>query len=231
MAPPTDFPIPHIIQPTQSHHCTIIALHGRGSNGPEFSEELFEDKSSEGLTLPEHLAHSKWTFPSSQKRYSTVFQEEMDEWFDIYSLTDPSMQEELQIEGLRDSVKHILNIINKELEFVPASNIILLGISQGCATAIHALLAGQHQLGGFIGIAGWLPFLKQVDDLSKFYKDTLGLTSTSQIQTSATTPALLCHCADDNVVDVELGRQSRAALTASDLNMDVTFTEFASGGH
>ncbi|KAL8886572.1 MAG: hypothetical protein Q9192_006463 [Flavoplaca navasiana] len=236
MAPPSDFPVPHIILPMQSHHFTIIALHGRGSNGPEFAEDLFEDNSSQGLTLAEHFFHTKWIFPSSQKRYSTVFQEEMDEWFDIYSLTDPSTQKELQVEGLRDSVKHILDIISKELEFVPASNIILLGISQGCATAIHALLAGQHQLGGFIGIAGWLPFRKQVDNqaaLSEFYSETLGLpiTRASQIQTTATTPALLCHCADDDIIDVELGHQLRDTLTASDLNIDVTFTEFASGGH
>ncbi|KAL8840061.1 MAG: hypothetical protein Q9176_004083 [Flavoplaca citrina] len=236
MAPPSDFPVPHIFLPSQPHSYTIIALHGRGSNGPEFAEDLFEDKSSQGLTLAEHLPHTKWVFPSSQKRHSTVFQEEMDEWFDIYSLTDPSTKEELQFEGLRDSVKHILGIISKELEIVPASNIVLLGISQGCATAIHVLLAGQHQLGGFIGIAGWLPFRKQVDNqaaLSKFYNETLGLpiTSACQIQTTATTPALLCHCTDDDVVDVELGHQLRDTLTASDLNIDITFTEFASGGH
>ncbi|KAL9626197.1 MAG: hypothetical protein Q9204_007503 [Flavoplaca sp. TL-2023a] len=188
------------------------------------------------LTLAEHFPHCKWVFPSSQERYSTGFQENMDEWFDIYSLTDPSTQEALQVEGLRDSVKYILDIISKELEFLPAGNIVLLGISQGCATAIHALLAGQHQLGGFIGIAGWLPFRKLVDNqaaLSKFYSDTLGLpiTSACQIQTTATTPALLCHCTDDDVVDVELGHQLRDTLTASDLNIDVTFTEFASGGH
>ena len=236
MAPPSDFPVPHIILPTQPHHYTIIALHGRGSNGPEFAKELFEDRSSQGLTLAEHFPHTKWVFLSSQKRHSTVFQEEMDEWFDIYSLTDPSMQEELQVQGLRDSVKHILDIIIKEIEFVPARNIVLLGISQGCATAIHALLAGQHQLGGFIGIASWLPFRKQVDNqaaLSKFYSETLGLpiTSACQIQTTARTPALLCHCTDDDVVDVALGHQLRDTLTASDLKIDVTFTEFASGGH
>ncbi|KAI4268176.1 MAG: hypothetical protein LQ337_007995 [Flavoplaca oasis] len=238
MAPPSDFPVPHVILPTQPHHYTIIALHGRGSNGAEFAEELFEDKSSRGLTLSEHFPHTKWIFPSSQKRHSTVFREKMDEWFDTYSLTDPSTQQELQVEGLRDSIKHILDIISKEAEFIPACNIVLLGISQGCATAIHALLAGQHQLGGFIGIAGWLPFRKQIDNqaaLSKFYKETLGLpitgTGMSQIQTSATTPALLCHCTDDDVVDVELGHQLRDTLTASDLNINVTFTEFASGGH
>ena len=150
----------------------------------------------------------------------------MDQWSDNYSLTDPSTQE-----GLRDSIKYILDIISKEVEFVPPSNIVLLGISQRCATAIHALLAGQYRLGGFIGIAGWLPFHKQVADLSKLYGDTLQLTSTSRPQANTATPALLCHCTDDDFVDINLGHQLRDALMASGLNMDITFKEFAKGAH
>ncbi|KAL8857842.1 MAG: hypothetical protein Q9178_005598 [Gyalolechia marmorata] len=231
MAPPSDFPAPHIIQPTKSHHHTIIALHGRGSNGLEFADELFEDKTSKGLTIAEHFPHSKWIFLSSPKRHSTAFQEDLDQWFDIYSLTDPSTQEELQIEGLRDSIKHILDIISKEVEFVPPSNIVLLGISQGCATAIHALLAGQYRLGGFIGIAGWMSFHKQVADLSKLYSDTLQLPSTIRSQANNATSVLLCHCTDDDVVDINLGHQLRDALMAPGLNMDITFKEFAKGAH
>ncbi|CAO1598747.1 hypothetical protein XANCAGTX0491_002507 [Xanthoria calcicola] len=248
MAPPSSFPALHVVQPTQDHHCTIIALHGRGSNGPEFAEELFEDKSSSDLTLAEHFPHCKWIFPSSQERYSTVFQEEMDEWFDIFSLTDPSTQEELQVEGLRHSIKHILDVIDKEVGFVLPGNIVLLGISQGCAAAIHALLVGQHRLGGFVGIAGWMPFRKQIVDvagcrddgasLSKFYADILGLTGARQSnayqskpQQNNVIPALLSHCADDNVVDVELGHQLRDALMSPGLDINVTYKEFVSGGH
>ncbi|KAI4282032.1 MAG: hypothetical protein L6R38_003252 [Xanthoria sp. 2 TBL-2021] len=169
----------------------------------------------------------------------------MDEWFDVYSLTDPNTQEELQVEGLRDSISYILEIIRKEVEvgLVPPSNIVLLGISQGCATAVHALLAGQYRLGGFIGIAGWMPFRRQMVDLagsrkdgaclSKFYDDTLGLTGASQSnsQDNVTTPVLLCHCADDDVVNVELGHQLRDALMISNLDINVTYKEFVSGGH
>ncbi|KAL8987572.1 MAG: hypothetical protein Q9169_008684 [Polycauliona sp. 2 TL-2023] len=230
MAPPSGFPAPHIIQPKQSHHTTIIALHGRGSNGPEFAQELFEDQTSQNRTLAEHFPHTKWIFPSSQSRYSTVFQEEMDEWFDIYSLTNPSTQEGLQVQGLRDSITHILDIISKEVgSSVNPSNIILMGISQGCATAIHALLAGQERLGGFIGIAGWMPFRKQIIDGSPLSE--LGLFDVNRTRDTERIPALLCHCADDDVVDKELGHQLRDALTASELNVDVTFKEFPTGGH
>lgn len=43
IANPSAFEPPHIILPTATHHThTVIALHDRGSNGLEFSEELFE---------------------------------------------------------------------------------------------------------------------------------------------------------------------------------------------
>jgi len=51
----------------------------------QFAEELFEGRTSSGLSLPQTFPSWKWVFPSSQERYSTVFQEELDEWFDIYS--------------------------------------------------------------------------------------------------------------------------------------------------
>ena len=89
---------------------------------------------SSGLSLPETFPGCKWVFPSSQTRYSTVFQDELDEWFDIYSLTDPSAREELQIGGLRDSIEFIHRIISEEAKLVTPERVVLLGLSQGSAT-------------------------------------------------------------------------------------------------
>lgn len=55
-------------------------------------------------------------------------------------------------------VKEISSIIHEESEFVPLKNIILGGISQGCATAIFTLLSSGLSLGGFVGLSSWLPF-------------------------------------------------------------------------
>jgi len=67
----------------------------------------------------------------------------MDECFDIYSLTDTNKREELQVEGLWDSINHIQNIIKDEAEIVRSSRVILLGLSQGSATRFLTLLASQ----------------------------------------------------------------------------------------
>ena len=72
-------------------------------------------------------------FPSAQERYSTVFQEELDEWFDIYSLSDPSKREDLQREGLHDSVEFIRGLVDRECTLVDPGRVIVLGLSQGSA--------------------------------------------------------------------------------------------------
>lgn len=57
----------------------------------------------------------------------------MDEWFDIYSLTNPSEREELHVEVLRDSINFISKVVRDEAKILDPSRIILLGLSQGAA--------------------------------------------------------------------------------------------------
>lgn len=103
------------------------------ANSTQFAEELFENKMTSGLSLREAFPTCRWVFPSSQTRYSTVFQEDMQEWFDVYSLTDPTAKENLQSEGLRASFRFIRDLVWEEAEILPEKWVILLGLSQGCA--------------------------------------------------------------------------------------------------
>ncbi|CAD6594625.1 MAG: hypothetical protein ASARMPRED_001361 [Alectoria sarmentosa] len=246
MSNPSVFPPLHTIKPTSTSTHTIIALHGRGSQGPEFAEELFEGQTSAGKTLQEHLPSYKWVFPSSQERYSTVFQEEMDEWFDLYSLSNPSAREELQTEGLKDSVGFLQNLIRDEISLLDsdASRIILMGISQGCATALVAMLVRQRKLGGFIGFSGWMPFRAPIEEIGRegsekpaihaeetaaFFETTFGLEGPKPDVAVLGTRVLLGHAADDEVVDIGLSRRACAALEG--LGMEVEWKEYRDGGH
>jgi lysophospholipase II len=161
------FPQPHIVLPTSDHTHTIILLHGRGSNGQEFAEELFQGESFSEQTLPQHFPSLKWIFPTARERFSTVFQEELVEWFDIYSLTDPNVEEELQIEGLEESVGFVQGLVDDEARVLGPSgrgSIILGGISQGCAAAITALLAGGCGIAAFFGFNGWMPMMEKIKE-------------------------------------------------------------------
>lgn len=111
------FPAPHIQtpQPSHAHTHTIIFLHGRGSTGPEFASELFSSTASNSLSLPASLPTLRWVFPSSRLLWSTTFEEDIPAWFDAVSLDDIQEKKELQAEGLRESISHILDILEYEV--------------------------------------------------------------------------------------------------------------------
>ncbi|KAL2815523.1 Alpha/Beta hydrolase protein [Aspergillus granulosus] len=183
-----DFPPPHVHSPKATHTHTIILLHGRGSDGPEFAEELFTSLTSGNKSLPDCLPNWRWVFPTSRDRWTTLFQEEMCSWFDAYSLTNIDEQQDLQIEGLRESVSHILDILESEIRLLggKASRVYLGGISQGMATALWTVFyAGgriQQQIGGILGFCGWLPFASQVEELIARSKEQSSGPGKSQVQ-------------------------------------------------
>lgn len=174
------FPEPHIQAPRSEHTHTAILLHGRGSDGPEFAEELFSSVTSQEQNLPESLPNFRWVFPSSGDRWSARFQEDMPSWFDAYSLEDIGAKQELQVDGLRESVLYMLKLLDREIELVGGDprHVYLGGISQGMATALWTLFCApgrfQGPLGGFLGFCGWLPYAGQAEDLIKGFSNNPG---------------------------------------------------------
>jgi lysophospholipase-2 len=72
------------------------------------------------------------------------------------SVLRPHEHSDIQREGLWDSVTQLLKIVKEEAASVGPENVIVAGISQGCATAIYTLLASSLRFGGFTGLCGWL---------------------------------------------------------------------------
>ncbi|KAK6500599.1 hypothetical protein TWF506_003368 [Arthrobotrys conoides] len=220
-----EYPTPYIIYPTtpRPHTSTIIFLHGRGSSGLELADELGNSKTSgpPDANIFSQLPHVKWVFPTAKPRFSTIFQEEATEWFDIYSLSNPSERSELQIEGLREAVIFLRNILDQEIEILKDSKRVFLGgISQGEATGLMLLLTGGYSLSGFIGFSGWLPFAqwirsKSMTDSFQIPQDLNYLLGTDWESTSRMeydTPVLIGHGRDDAYVEFALGPQVRDIL-------------------
>lgn len=236
------FPPPHIIPPSKSHTHTIIFLHGRRSNGPEFANELFEGCSTAGFTLQEHLPTYKWVFPTTKKRYSSTFQETINEWFETVSLESPERRSDLQLPGLNEATRYITALVEQESKLVPAERIILGGLSQGCATSLHALMVCQQRLGAYIGISGWLPFATPVQEILdraaqpathavEFFARNLGIEQAvgSAGMAVLTTPVFLGHGTDDELVALGQGKTIRDVLVR--MGMRVEWRAYGECGH
>ncbi|KAF3093063.1 hypothetical protein TWF569_005902 [Orbilia oligospora] len=220
-----EYSIPHIIHPSAPgrHTSTIIFLHGRGSGGLELADELGSSKISgpPDANIFSQLPHVKWVFPTAKPRFSTIFQEEATEWFDIYSLSDPSERSELQIEGLREAVLFLRDVIDEEIGILKDSKSVFLGgISQGEATGLMLLLTGGYSLGGFMGFSGWMPFAQQIQNetmtdsyrIPGYLNSVLGTERETNGRIEYGMPILMGHGRDDACVDSALGSQARDIL-------------------
>lgn len=156
----------YVVEPTQKHTYTLILLHGLGSSGEKFGRELLDTGfTSLGHNLTALLPGARFVFPTSKRRRSSAFNcATLTQWFDITRIHDPSFQNDRQLRGLEESTKQILKIMHNELNFVSPSNLILGGLSQGCAMSVAILLSLDYPIGGFIGMSGFLTFQADLED-------------------------------------------------------------------
>ncbi|KAI0011984.1 acyl-protein thioesterase [Xylariaceae sp. FL0662B] len=160
---------PFVIEPTSTHTHSVILLHGLSSNGEKFGTEFLETAiTSTGERLFQLLPGTRWIFPTAERSRSTAFRRSMlTQWFDVARLPDPEYRRETQLKGLSESALAIRGIISQEKSKVPPRNIIIGGLSQGCAMSLIVLLGLEHRLGGFIGMSGYLPFRSEIEDAMK----------------------------------------------------------------
>ncbi|PQE16315.1 phospholipase carboxylesterase protein [Rutstroemia sp. NJR-2017a WRK4] len=236
----------HVVAPKETHRYTMIFFHGRDDDPAQFRESVLESETSAPKReLPDLFPSMKWVFPASRTRESVRFKETMVQWFDMWSVENPSEREEIQKEGLRESVSAILALIHQEAKMVPLERIFLGGISQGCATAILALLCGGMKLGGFVGLCSWMPLRAKIMDIaSKQQHGRSSLPTSKRLRelldierqdpegndnNALDTPIFLSHSVNDEVVMVQNGRLLRDCLET--LGMKVTWREYEDGGH
>ncbi|KAI9356503.1 Alpha/Beta hydrolase protein [Zopfochytrium polystomum] len=195
---------------------SVIFLHGRGGNAHEFSGDLFGPiLPSTGLGLRESMPTVRWVFPSAKPRWSSAFQETMNEWFDLPSLADVHADPERQAEGLIDAVNFLKRLVESEVTLQSGrwERVIIGGVSQGMATAVAAWIkeGWSIRLGGFIGFSGWVP---EVELGSAGLCPQKGDGEGRQHADEKRVPPLLLvgHGVDDAWVDVQFGREAFARL-------------------
>jgi phospholipase/carboxylesterase len=182
---------------------SIIVLHGLGADGNDFvpiAQQL--DLSSVGSV--------RFLFPHAPQRPVTMnggFV--MRAWYDI-SGSGPGRREDEA--GLRQSQAEIEALIAREVaRGVPASRIVLMGFSQGCAMTLLTGLRHPARLAGLVGLSGYLPLADN--------------TAGERAPANADVPLFLAHGRSDPMIPIERALASRDALVA--LGYPVEWHEYA----
>ena len=123
----------YAVAPAEEHTHTVIFLHSRDSTAAEFTDEFFE-LSVDYRTLSEIFPNFKWVFPSGLL-ISVRFETDLSQWFDTWSVEEPEGWKELQIDGLKESIALILDVVYSEPSLVPPEYIIPGGINS-CFSAL-----------------------------------------------------------------------------------------------
>jgi len=125
---------------------SVIWLHGLGADGNDFVPVV------KILNLP----HVRFILPHAAfKKVTANNGYEMRAWYDIFSFTPGSKQDEV---GMRESQTYIESLINKEVACgIPANRIVLAGFSQGGAIALHTALRQKQALAGVLALSTYFP--------------------------------------------------------------------------
>lgn len=97
MATPPERPPLFILPPlSNTHHTTLILLHGTSQTGPTFAEQLLSfpipiNGEEETKTLQELLPDTKFVSPTGSRKYVTVLEGEGHAWFDFESFEDRTL--------------------------------------------------------------------------------------------------------------------------------------------
>lgn len=170
----------------------IIVMHGLGADGSDFVPICDEiDLSAAGAV--------RYVFPHAPVRPVTINGGyPMRAWFDVLSFERGQNEDEA---GLRESQAAIAELVEREIaRGVPASRIVLMGFSQGCAMTLMTGLRFGQRLAGLVGLSGYLPL---ADKLSAERSDA-----------NADVPVFLAHGTADPVIPFARAEAARDALGA-----------------
>lgn len=118
-------------------------------------------------TLQTAFPHAKIIFPTASRNRATIYKRSYThQWFDNWHLEKHTERQDLMTKGLRKSVLYIHSLLRQEIAIVGAENVVLWGLSQGCATALTAFLTWDGEpLAAVVGMSGWLPFANVMLDM------------------------------------------------------------------
>jgi phospholipase/carboxylesterase len=176
---------------------TLIVLHGLGADGNDFVPIC------RALDL-DAVGPVRFLLPDAPERPVTrnggyV----MRAWFDVFA-PGSGIDDEAGIRASRNIVEAL--IAREVTRGVPASRIVLMGFSQGCALALVSGLRHAERLAGIAGLSGYLPLAAR--------------TAAERSAANRDVPVFLAHGTQDGVVDIERALAARSVLDDLSISYD-----------
>ena len=173
----------------------VIWLHGLGADFNDFVPLVPE------LNLKECV---KFIFPNAPMRPITINNGYvMRGWYDIHELTAKSLGEKVDIDGIKQSVDLVNQIIEEQISLgFNSKQIIIAGFSQGGVMSYTTGLSSKHQLGGIVSLSSYLPNIDSY--IKSSHKDT---------------PIFAAHGLQDAVVPYIAGVTAYQKLNATGFNI------------
>jgi phospholipase/carboxylesterase len=191
-----------IIEPANTHHASVIWLHGLGADGHDFEAIVPE------LGLPDDLG-IRFIFPHAPVRPVTINGGmTMRAWYDVRS---PDLRQLEDRESIESSTGLLNNYIDAEIaRNIPSDQILVAGFSQGGAIALHAGLRYPSRLAGLLALSTYLPLPDRLQSEAH--------------ASNSDTPIMVAHGTLDPVIPVFQGKQSYEILNLA--GFQITWNEY-----
>lgn len=190
--------LPYVdITPVQPADACVIWLHGLGDSGHGFAPIVPE------LKLPESMS-VRFVFPHAPERPVTVNGGmRMRAWYDIKTL---DFESRADLDGVLTSAAMVEKLIDAEIASgIAPERIVLAGFSQGGVIALHLLPRIKKKIAGVIALSTYMCEPSRLP------------TETTDINKS--TPVMMAHGDQDEVVPVFMGNAAYQALKDNGFNV------------
>ena len=190
--------LPYVeVNPSGEHKATVVWLHGLGDSGNGFAPIVPELKLADSAGI-------RFIFPHAPVIPVTINNGmPMRAWYDIKTLDFNSRAD---VSGVESSAAMVTALIEQEIaKGIASSQIVIAGFSQGGVIALHIATRSKHK---FAGIMALSTYMCEADKLTE---------NKSDVNTS--TPILMCHGQQDEVVPLFLGHAAFKSLESNNFNV------------